>query len=121
MQVQQKAKNLKLTPAIVSYLEKRLEPAGKLIRIGSTVRCDVELAKTTAHHEKGLVYYAEINLQVNGVMYRATAEAETIETAIDEMQSNVMRELKKNKKKTIQTARKTGAKAKEFLRKGGKK
>jgi ribosomal subunit interface protein len=111
-----KGTNLPLEPHIISYLEKRLEQVGKLIPEDSSLLCDVELAKTTDHHEKGDVYYAEINLTVDGKLFRATAEAETIEAAIDIMQSNVMRLLRKTKRKGLYNIRKGGAMVKDFLR-----
>jgi ribosomal subunit interface protein len=114
-------KNLRLAPTTVLYLEKRLASAEKFIPKNGKVVCDCELAKTTEHHEKGPVFYAEVNLQINGAMYRATANAETIEAAIDIMQSNLIRELQKNKKKSLAAKRKVGTQAKEFLRKEGPK
>lgn len=111
-----KSRNLDKTSSIESYLSKRLEPVGKLISDGSTVFCEVELAKTTDHHLKGDIFYAEANLTVDGTLYRSTAEAETIEAAIDEMQATLVREISRDKKKNLRFIRSGGAKVKEFLR-----
>ncbi len=114
--VQIKSKNLSHDRSSATYLEKRLEPIGRLLKDGSKVVCEAELAKTTDHHVKGEVYYAEVNLSIDGAMYRSTAEAETIEAAIDTMQAALIREVRRDKKKNLRFVRSGGAKVKEFLR-----
>lgn len=107
---------MQLRQPTISYLEKRMEPIGKLIKDGSDVVCDAELAKTSDRHAKGDLYYAEVNLSIDGVMYRSTEEAETIEAAIDGMQASLIREVRRDKQKNLRFIRSGGAKVKGFLR-----
>ncbi len=116
MQVNSKATGLNLSTDLDSYLEKRLEAVEKLIPDGVRVVCDVELARPSEHHEKGNVFRAEINLEVDGKMYRATAEAETIQAAIDGMQGNLLQEMRRDKRKNTTLMRQGGARVKNFLR-----
>lgn len=116
MQLNTKGTNLVLVSELTSYLDKRMEAVEKLIPSGARVTGDIELAKPSGHHEKGPVFYAEINLHIDGTLYRAEGRAETIQAAIDEMQGNVLRELRRTKRKRLQFVREGGMKVKNFLR-----
>ncbi|MBU4348216.1 ribosome-associated translation inhibitor RaiA [Patescibacteria group bacterium] len=78
--------NLDLTPVIKEYIENKILPLSKFIekweKIGA-VNAQFELARTTNHHRKGEVYYAEINIKLNGKTLRAEHSALDAYEAID--------------------------------------
>jgi ribosomal subunit interface protein len=117
-----KTKNFDLTPAVSDYLNKRLEALQKFHSTESpTAIIEVELSKTTRHHEQGRIFYAEINLSIGGKLHRAVSERETIQEAIDEVKDEILRELRKDKRKEIRFTRRTGLMLKEFTRSLGER
>ena len=64
---------------------------------------EVEVGRTTYHHKSGDIFRAEINLSINGKMFRAESERDDLFTAIDEVRDSLEQEIKKfkTKKETI--------------------
>ena len=76
-----KATNIELTQEISDYLDKRLQSIEKLIDPNDTSAIfDVEVGKTTNHHQTGSIFRAEINLHIALKQFRATSEEETLLT-----------------------------------------
>lgn len=91
-----KATNLELTPAIKQYIETKVSGLsrflGKWEKLGN-VNVKFELAKTTNHHNKGEVYYAEINLNLGEKMLRAEYSADDAYKAIDKAKDIIKEEI----------------------------
>jgi putative sigma-54 modulation protein len=117
MNIKIKASRMELTPSIEDYVYKRMEAVTKLIagQEESTV-CDVEVGKTTEHHNKGDVFRAEVNLTVSGKQYYASSEKGDLYSAIDHVQSEIVRELKTGKEKRLSAIRRGGARIKDIVR-----
>jgi len=99
MSINIKSSQTPLSDHLRTYVEKRMSYFEKFIsKPDAELQCDVEL-KDSAHHQKGPYSYAEINLVLDGKLYRATAEEETYEAAIDKVKDDITRELVKDKKK----------------------
>ncbi len=113
-----KAKNYTLTPEIESLLEKRLATLDRLVSDNGDTICDVELSKTTEHHQTGMVYRAEINLQLGGNLLRAEATEQTMENAIDHAKNELKAELRKLTSKNESAFRRGARRAKEMFRFG---
>ncbi|MFQ5661629.1 MAG: ribosome hibernation-promoting factor, HPF/YfiA family [Candidatus Paceibacteria bacterium] len=112
-----KTTNIELTPEISDYLDKRLQAVEKLIDPEDTSAIlDVEVGKTTEHHQSGNIFRAEINLHIAGKQMRASAEESTILNAIDKAEKEVARELRRLKGKRMRFMRKGGAKLKNLMR-----
>ncbi|MEK7149823.1 MAG: ribosome-associated translation inhibitor RaiA [Patescibacteria group bacterium] len=97
-----KAKELKLTPAITDYINKKIGPLAKFVKKfenKSEAEAVIEIARTTRHHRHGEVYYAEANLYVKGIVIRAEQLDEDIRAAIDKMKDTLKLELQKHKEK----------------------
>ena len=110
-----KATHIKLTEEIQSYVEKKMGSVEeKFTESEDTVACTIELAKTR-DQKHGPVYYAEANMQVNGTLFRATAEEESTEAAIDKVKDELQRELRDARTKHKDRMKKGGAKAKRML------
>lgn len=115
MPISIKATRLTLTEELRGYAMKKMAVLEKFVK-GKEGVAALELAKSTNHHKKGDVFYAEINLNVNGKFFRATAEGETIEAAIDELKDEITRELRKEKTRRTETARRVESRTKRALR-----
>jgi len=83
-----KATNLELTPAIKRYIETKLSGLSRFLekweKLGK-VKAKFELAKTTNHHNKGEIFYAEMNLNLGEKMLRAEHSADDAYKAIDKV------------------------------------
>lgn len=112
-----KTTNIKFTPEISDYLDKRLSHIEKLIDPNDTsVMCDVEIGQTTKHHQTGNIFKAEINLHIAGKQFRAEAEESTIFNAIDRAKDEIVRELRRFKSKRLRLLKRGGAKIKNLMR-----
>ena len=119
METRIKTTDYQLVPEAEAYLQERLAMIEKLLDMDDTaIRTDVELGRTTGH-KSGDVYYAEINLIVDGSSMRATAHAENINAAIDEVKDEILNQLRKHKQFHRRVLRKGGAALKRFIRFGG--
>ena len=98
-----KATNLKLTVALKQYIEKKIRPLQRFLKKTEKdiAEADVEVGKPSQHHKSGAIYYAEINLNVLGKLYRAKTKTADIYAAIDEIKDEVQREIKRFKEKQI--------------------
>lgn len=99
------SKNLEITSATDDYIRKKLASLEKFIKDANqeiTV-AEVEVGRTTRHHRSGDIFRAEINLSLNGKMFRVESEKEDLFSAIDEVRDDLEAEIKKfkNKKETI--------------------
>lgn len=115
MPIKIKGTRLKVSEELHAYALKRLGAVERMIKDGKVV-FDVELAKSTNHHKKGEVYYAEANLEVDGTFYRATEEATTIEAAIDAVKDELLREMRKEKTRRTSKARQEEGRAKREIK-----
>lgn len=77
---------------------------------------DVELGKTTEHHQAGDIFKAEINLNYFGKTFRAVSVMPDLYSAIDDMKAEITRELSSFKEKKISLLRRGGQRIKKILR-----
>ncbi len=96
-----KTKNLELTEEIENYLNKKLEGLKKFTSNFNQglLKGAVEIGRTTKHHQTGDIFRAEINLSINGKLFRAESEQESLYAAIDEVRDDLELEIKKFKEK----------------------
>ena len=111
-----KTTGITLTEPISAYVTKRLEKIAKLTSTDPTTQCDLELARTTAHHNKGDIFRCEIHLVGTGINIYTSAERQDLYAAIDEVRDGVLRELKADKKKYTSHIRRGGAKIKAMMK-----
>lgn len=116
MYINIKTTNTVLTPAISDYVTKRFEKISKILENDSTIKCDVELAKTTDHHQKGDLFKAEIHIIGRGINAYASSEKDSIMSAIDDVQEDVLREISGAKSKKVSLVRRGGVRVKNILK-----
>ena len=116
MNIKTKGTNLSLTPSISEYVDRRMEKIIRLIGDETSVRCDIELAKTTEHHHKGEIFRAEIHIVGPGRNVYASSEKEDLYAAVDEVSDEALRGLKSSKKKYLSFVRRGGAQVKSMVK-----
>lgn len=117
MKINIKSTNLVVSPDISAYLNEKLKSVVKLIDSNDeTAMFDIELGRTTRHHQTGNIFRAEINLRRKGGDNRAVSEASDIFSAIDLVKDQILDELRGAKGKRLRFIRKSGRKVKEWLR-----
>lgn len=116
MNINIKTTNITLSAPISEYVEKRLRKIGKILEDDTATQCDLELAKTTAHHQKGPIFKAEIHIVGSNKNFYATCEREDLYTAIDAVRDEILRELNSRKDKNISFIRRGGARVKAMVK-----
>ena len=113
MKIVIKTKNLKLNQALEEFIEKKINSLEKFSKIFYTekyfdsffgkgkpkIEAWMEVGKTTLHHKKGPVFYAECQMRFLKRSLRSTAQAENLKSAICEVKEELQRELKQYKEK----------------------
>jgi len=116
MKIDLKTKNFVITPSIRTYLQEKLDTLDKFLPKDESISADVELAKTTKHHQKGDIFMAEVNLTMPGRLIRAVAEKWDLRVAIDAVKDELQREITMNKEKNISLYKKGTRFLKNLLR-----
>jgi putative sigma-54 modulation protein len=115
MYIKIKGLHFELTDAIQDYIHKKLAGLEKFLKDGSKV--EVEVGKTTRHHQNGDIFRAEININVKGKFHRAESEKSDLYAAIDEAREEMLNILANDKDRS-QTLWKKGAQKIKNLTRG---
>lgn len=101
MKVSLKGANIKLLESTREYVDKKIVRMAEklLVRDGEAISLEIEVGKTTRHHKTGPYFRAEANLAIGKTMLRAEALGETLNEAIDLVEEELGREIKKFKEK----------------------
>lgn len=95
-----KATNITISPSLNEYIEKSIGSLNKLTsNLGSDIEMRVEVGRSTFHHNKGEVFFAEANLKIGGQILRSRAESFTVQAAVDEVRDELRNEIYKFKGK----------------------
>ncbi|OGZ96106.1 MAG: ribosomal subunit interface protein [Candidatus Sungbacteria bacterium RIFCSPHIGHO2_01_FULL_50_25] len=120
MRIVLKQKNLRITPALRDYIEAKLvSPVKKIIRRAEDEELpmlEIEIARTSMHHRKGLVYYAEANLSFGKRMIRVEAKDQDIYAAIDSLKDELESRMVRLRDKQTALDRRGGRRVKRTLR-----
>lgn len=116
MNINIKTTAVTLSSSISEYVTKRLEKVSKLMADDPTTQCDIELARTTEHHNKGDIFKAEVHIVATGKNYYASSEKDDLYTAIDAVRDDIIREITAGKGKRISLIRRSGARVKNMVK-----
>ena len=121
MQINLLGKNLEITDAINEYVEKRVTNLGKLLtkieNSGGEVMVHFEVGRRTNGQNKGDVFHADCNININGKKFYASADTEDLYEAVDQIKETLFREISKDKERT-QTLFTRGARSVKKMLKG---
>lgn len=96
MNINIKATNTTLTPAIRAYVEDKLQHLARFVKPEDKIRVEIEVEKK---HKSGLVFRAEIDIQPHG--HFADARGNDLYEAMDLMVPKIKDQLAKQKDKKI--------------------
>lgn len=77
---------------------------------------DIEISRTTRHHRKGRVYYAEAMLTIGKTVLRAEVDDEDIRAACDLLQEELAQEIRRFKGRATAQNRRGAREAKKEIR-----
>ena len=94
--------NLDPTPSLETFIDKKLAPFEKLLKhvdLDQQAELHLELARTTRHHHKGLVFKASAQLRVPKKVFRAEQVAADIRTAFDLLKNTLRTAVERHKER----------------------
>jgi len=100
--------------ALSNVVEQKMSSLSKFIPEEKAVTCDVEFEKA-AQQQNGDVFRFEVNLLVDGTLYRADATESSFEKAIDEVRDELDKEMRRAKDKQVTLDKQAGREAKEQM------
>ncbi len=119
MNITTKTPNYEASEKALAFAKDRFGSVARLLgNDESAALLEIELGRSTEHHKSGQIYRAEANLEAGGKLYRAVAEGDAIEKAIDKAAGELSREVKKARGRTKRLIRGAGAQMKSWLRFG---
>ncbi len=120
MRINIKTTNIELTTALSAYVEEKLRSVEKFAvpHKSEDPIAEVDIGKSTRHHQSGDVFCAEVNIIVRGKHFRATSEKDDLYAAIDDMRNELVRELTSHKEKDRTLVRRGAGMIKNILRFG---
>jgi ribosomal subunit interface protein len=86
----------------------------KFLSEDQSITCDIEFEKV-APQKSGQVHRVEVNLMVEGTLFRAEATENSFELAIDEVRNELDKELRRAKDKQLTLDKSAGRAAKEQM------
>jgi len=104
MKIDVLTKNVEMTRAIQSYINKKIAILGSLIKRfekESEVTLFLEIARTTKHHKRGEIFYAEGTLNLSGKTIRAEEYNIDLYSAIDMLKQTLKNDIIKHKNKIV--------------------
>lgn len=110
--------NIDSDESLQSLVEKKFHSLDRYVGTETDVKCDVEFEKTHGK-QTSQTYRVEANFWLAGVMYRAEAKDESFEKAIDEVRSELDKEMRRAHKKRNSLLKRGGRKIKQMMRFGG--
>lgn len=116
MNIRIKATNITLSPVLSEYVNKGLSKVSKIVDDDPTVQCDVELGRTSQHHQKGDVFKAEIHVTGDGLDAYASVEREDLNLAINDVRDEIIRKIRSGKGKHLSYVRRSGARVKAMIK-----
>lgn len=95
-----KATNFSLTPAIDSHVRNSFGSLKKIVQsFGNEIETRVEVGRSSFHHKKGDVFFAEVNLRLGKNQLRSRAESIDVYSAVDMVKDELRNEILRFKEK----------------------
>lgn len=101
--------HMELTPTIKAHVEEKIGSLEHMMdaKHAELAEVRVEVGKPSKHHQHGAVFYAEANLKMGREFFRATASHEDLHAAVNDVRTDLERQLRKHKTKEHAFSRKT--------------
>jgi len=107
--------DLEEAQALAGVFDQKCSSLEKYLHGDENVTCDVEFIKVAPTQQSGKVHRVEMNLMINGTLFRAEATEESFEKAIDEVRDELDKELRRAKEKQETLDKQAGREMKEKM------
>ncbi len=97
MNIQIRATGMELTESIKSYIEEKMQSLEKFF--DNIQHINVDVGMRSHHHNKGDIYYAEVNMSIPGNFVRVEKQEADLYKAIDKVKDHLKVELDEVKEK----------------------
>lgn len=91
------ATGMELTDALKQYADEKF--SGLVKYFDNIQKAEVDMGMRTHHHQKGQIYYCEVNLHIPGKVVRVEKDAEDLYKAIDKVKDHLKVELQDAKER----------------------
>jgi len=95
MEISLKTKNITIDSALKEFTLDRVSSLERFLHNSENLLAEVELSRTTEHHNKGEIFRAEVQIQVPGRLLRAESTREDLKIAIAEVKDQLQIQIKK--------------------------
>lgn len=117
MNIKIRSINFDITPAIDEYITKKISSLEKFLDVSEGSICEVEVGRTTKHHNSGDIFKAEVNLtQPGSKQVYAVAEEVDLYTAIDIVRDEAERAIVSRKTKDTTLFRRGASQIKDLIK-----
>lgn len=99
MRIDLKATNMELTTAIREYVSEKLSGLDKYF--DNIQQIDVEVGKTSNHHNKGEIFFCEVNVSVPRKLLRYRDETDDMYKAVNSCKKGIKEEIKAYKERLL--------------------
>ncbi|MDD4073915.1 MAG: ribosome-associated translation inhibitor RaiA [Candidatus Pacebacteria bacterium] len=100
MEIKIKTTNIEITEYLKKLVNSKAKKIDKLLSDYSGLILEVELDKTTKHHQKGDIFRAEMQVQVpKGKLLRSVSKKENFRSSLSEAEKDLIIQIKKYKDK----------------------
>jgi len=109
-----KYNNLNEAVSLADIVEQKMNSLMKFLSDEQSITCDVEFEKV-APQKNGAVYRFEVNMLVDGALFRADATEDSFEKAIDEVRDELDKEMRRSKSKQETLDKQAGREMKQKM------
>ena len=99
MKIKIKATNITIDEALKEFTLEKVSSLERFLNNSEHLLAEVELSKTTEHHQKGDIFRAEVQIQVPGKLLRAESTRTDLKIAIVEVKDQLQVQIKKYQEK----------------------
>ncbi len=107
------ATGVDLTPALKQYTIDKVQSLEKFYE--GIIKAEIEIGMRTHHHQKGKIFFAEVNISAPGQSLRVVKDAEDLYKAIDKVKDHLKVEFEKIKGKRDRVDREVIRAQKEYI------
>ena len=87
MNINIKATNIELTESLKSYIEEKMSSLSKYF--DNIIDIRVEVGQDSTHHQKGKIFFAEVNVKVPNDLIRIKKTADSQFKAVDKIRDHL--------------------------------
>lgn len=91
------ATGMELTEALKQYCNEKV--SGLVKYFDNIQKAEVDIGMRTHHHQKGKIYYCDVNIHIPGKIVRVEKDAEDLYKAIDKVKDHLKVELQDAKER----------------------